>query len=105
VNPQGAAVNEYLYPVSQSIDETHRGVEIETDQVDDSVTTQLRDRFSEGASALGSATIECYALDRLPFGRVVIRSSRPARNSHDLMALVYQTRHQPSADMSRRSDD
>ena len=105
MNPQAAAVNEYLHLVAQSIDEPHRGVEIETDQVDHRIRTKLDDSSPERPIMLCGVAIERYMFDRLPFASVVIRSSRSAGYSHDLVPLVNQTRHQPRTDMSGRSDD
>ena len=98
-------MHEYFDFVSQCIDQMRGGVEIETDQIDYRVTVQLRDSSPERSIALCSFAVERHMLDRLPLGRIVVGSTRSARNRHYLVALVYQTGHQPGADMSCRSDD
>ena len=105
MHPQAAAMHEYPDPVPQRIYQMRGGAEIKADQVDYGVAAELRDSPAERAIALGSATIERYMLDRLPFGRTVIRPAFSARDRHHLMAFVYQTRHQPGADMPSCSDD
>jgi hypothetical protein len=98
-------VHEYFYPVSQRIHEMLCGVEIETDQVHYRITTEGRDRTAERSIALGGVAIERYMLYGLPFGGVVIGPPRSAGNGDYVVALVNEPRHEPRANVSRRSND
>ena len=63
VHPQAAAMQKYSCATSQGIHEMRGGVEIETDQVDDCITTETRDPDAERPIALGGRAIERYSLD------------------------------------------
>lgn len=61
MHPQSPAVHEYVYPVSQRVNEMHGRVELETNQVDDRIATEGRDRAAERCMAFAGGSIEDYA--------------------------------------------
>src|SRR5688500_20373200 len=63
VHPQAAAVHKYSCAAPQGIHEMRGGFEIETDQVDDRITTETRYRGAERPITLGTRAIERYTLD------------------------------------------
>jgi hypothetical protein len=105
MHPQRAAVHEYFDLPPQSIHEMRSRVEIEADQIDYGVTTQLGDRFPERPVALGGAAVERYILDRFPFGRVMIGFAQSAGNRDYFVRVIYKTRNQPRTDMTGGSED
>lgn len=98
-------MKEMVHLSAQRLEQMHRGAEIETDQIDNCVSSEVRNALSERSILLGPVTIDYDTLDVIPFREPLIRFPRAARDSHGLMPAADETRYQPRADMTCCAND